>query len=854
MNWNISAWSIRQPVPSLVLFMVLMALGYFSFQQLPVTRFPNIDIPIVQVRVYQSGAAPSELETQVTKKIEDAIAGVNGVKHITSTVTEGSSLTIIEFRLEVNQDRALNDVKDAIARIRADLPRTIEEPIASRLEIEGLPIITYAAEAPAMTPEELSWFVDDTVVRALQGVKGVSQIQRIGGVEREIRIALDAGPAAGARHHGRRREPAGARDQRRPGRRARRDRRARAGDPHARRQATRRGSGRHHDRAAQGPQGAARSARHGRPTPSPSSAPSPRSTAGRWWRSPSPAPRAPATRSSAEDVDKTVAELRTKYPSVELTKIDNTVDYTLGVYKSTMTSMIEGAAAGDPRGARVPARLARHHHRRHRPAAVGHPGLLGHGRDGLLAEPRQPARHHHRHRHSGRRRHRRDREHRAPHAHGQVALSRRAARRPTRSASPSSPSPSRSSPCSRRSASWAASPGSISSSSAWSSRRPCSSRCWWRVSSRRCSPPISCAPSDHDEQEGWLLRTYTRLVGWSVAHRFKSVALGILIFAASIGSFYLLPSSFLPQEDTGRQLLAIELPPGSRLDDTRAVTEAVASRIRERPDVQQRVRQRRQPAGLGRRGAQGDADHQSGAEGRSASWTQAEIKEEIGRDLAGMPDMRYWFLNDDGQRQFQLVVAGRDAAAVNKVAAELTSEAKRLPHACQRGVHGRARPAGAARLSQDRNRRRPRRLDRGHLGGRAHRHHRRRGRQPRQVRRRRPPGADPRAARREGAHGPAYPGSAEGLDRRRRGRAAVGGRHVRDEPGADRHRPLRPHAPHRHRRRPRRRCAARRCREDADAGAGGQEPAGRRGAQAVRRTRRSWARCSRASPRPWSPA
>jgi multidrug efflux pump subunit AcrB len=90
MNWNISAWSIRRPVPSLVLFMVLIALGYVSFGQLPVTRFPNIDIPIVQVRVYQSGAAPSELEVQVTKRIEDAIAGVNGVKHQTSTVTEGS--------------------------------------------------------------------------------------------------------------------------------------------------------------------------------------------------------------------------------------------------------------------------------------------------------------------------------------------------------------------------------------------------------------------------------------------------------------------------------------------------------------------------------------------------------------------------------------------------------------------------------------------------------------------------------------------------------------------------------------------------------------------------------------------
>jgi multidrug efflux pump subunit AcrB len=155
MRWNVSAWSIRQPVPGLVLFMVLLALGWVSFANLPVTRFPNIDVPIVQVRITQAGAAPSELEVGVTKRIEDAIAGVNGIKHQTSAVTEGSSITTIEFRLEVNQDRALNDVKDAISRIRSELPRTIDEPIVTRLEIEGLPIVTYGARAPGKTPEAL---------------------------------------------------------------------------------------------------------------------------------------------------------------------------------------------------------------------------------------------------------------------------------------------------------------------------------------------------------------------------------------------------------------------------------------------------------------------------------------------------------------------------------------------------------------------------------------------------------------------------------------------------------------------------------------------------------------------------
>src|SRR5208282_294199 len=175
-----------------VAFAVLMILGLVSFRTMSVTRFPNIDIPIVQVLVTQSGAAPSELESQVTKKVEDAVASVNGVWHIISTVTDGSSVTIVQFNVgSVDIDRALNDVKDQIAKIRGDLPRTIDEPIVSRVDIEGLPIVTYAASAPGMTVEQLSWFVDDTVARDLQGVKGVGEVERFGGVDREIRVALD---------------------------------------------------------------------------------------------------------------------------------------------------------------------------------------------------------------------------------------------------------------------------------------------------------------------------------------------------------------------------------------------------------------------------------------------------------------------------------------------------------------------------------------------------------------------------------------------------------------------------------------------------------------------------------------
>ncbi|MEF2552509.1 efflux RND transporter permease subunit [Aurantimonas sp. A2-1-M11] len=191
MNWNFSAWAIRNPVPPILLFFVLVSLGIVSFINLPITRFPNIDVPVVAVTITESGAAPSELETQVTKKVEDAIAGISGVKHVTSTITDGSSVTAAEFRLEIDTDRATNDVKDAIAKIRSDLPRTIEEPIIQRIEVENQSIVTYAAAAPGKTPEQLSWFVDDIVIRALQGLNGVGRVERMGGVEREIQVRLD---------------------------------------------------------------------------------------------------------------------------------------------------------------------------------------------------------------------------------------------------------------------------------------------------------------------------------------------------------------------------------------------------------------------------------------------------------------------------------------------------------------------------------------------------------------------------------------------------------------------------------------------------------------------------------------
>src|SRR6476620_1303325 len=167
MALNISAWSIRNPLPSVVFSIILLILGWVSFTKLAVTRLPSADIPVISVAVSQFGAAPAELESQVTKTIEDGVSGVEGVRHISSSITDGLSLTTIQFALETNTDRALNDVKDAVTRVRANLPQNVTEPLIQRVDVIGLPIVTYAAISPGKTPEQLSYFVDDVVERAI---------------------------------------------------------------------------------------------------------------------------------------------------------------------------------------------------------------------------------------------------------------------------------------------------------------------------------------------------------------------------------------------------------------------------------------------------------------------------------------------------------------------------------------------------------------------------------------------------------------------------------------------------------------------------------------------------------------
>ncbi len=188
---NFSAWSIRNPIAPLLGFALLLFLGIKAFYDLPITRFPNIDVPVVAITVTQSGASPSELEAQVTKEVEDAVASISGIDEIQSTVTDGQSLTTVLFRIEKPTEEAVQDTKDAIDKIRSELPADIEEPVVSKIDVEGQAIQTFAVSSPNMTLEELSWFVDDTIKRALQGQPGVGKIDRYGGADREVRVALN---------------------------------------------------------------------------------------------------------------------------------------------------------------------------------------------------------------------------------------------------------------------------------------------------------------------------------------------------------------------------------------------------------------------------------------------------------------------------------------------------------------------------------------------------------------------------------------------------------------------------------------------------------------------------------------
>lgn len=188
---NISAWCIKNPIPAIMLFVMLSFAGSISYQVMKVQNFPDLDLPTVTIVVSLPGASPTQLETQVARKIENSLASLQGLKHIYTNVQDGVVSMTAEFRLEKPVQEAVDDVRSAVAQIRADLPTDLRDPQINKLNVSGAPILAYTISATNMDDEALSWFVDNELTKKLLSVKGLGRVSRVGGINRQINVDLD---------------------------------------------------------------------------------------------------------------------------------------------------------------------------------------------------------------------------------------------------------------------------------------------------------------------------------------------------------------------------------------------------------------------------------------------------------------------------------------------------------------------------------------------------------------------------------------------------------------------------------------------------------------------------------------
>ncbi|MBX5011200.1 efflux RND transporter permease subunit [Rhizobium lentis] len=188
---NFSAWSIRNPVPSILLFVMLAVGGLLAFKQLPIQNFPDMDLPTITVTATLDGAAPTQLETEVARTIEDSLASLSYLDHITTTITDGTVTIKVSFELEKDSETALNEVRNAVDSVKGDLPAQMESPSVTKVTVQSSALVTYAIRSTALNETELSWFVDNDLTKALLSVPGVGQVNRIGGIDREVHVDLD---------------------------------------------------------------------------------------------------------------------------------------------------------------------------------------------------------------------------------------------------------------------------------------------------------------------------------------------------------------------------------------------------------------------------------------------------------------------------------------------------------------------------------------------------------------------------------------------------------------------------------------------------------------------------------------
>ena len=678
-SFNVSAYSIRQPVPSIVLFIVLCFLGWMSYNNLPITRFPNIDVPLIQIRVVQAGAAPAELESQIAKRVEDAVASITGVKRVISNLTDGQSSTVVEFRLEVNTDRALNDVKDAIAKIRADLPRGIEEPIIERLDIENQPIMTVAVAASSMTLEQLSWFVDDTVKRELQGLRGIGRISRNGGVLREIRVALDPnrlmalGVTAG--------------DVNRQLRATNVDLAGGRGDIGGQQQSIRTLAGAQTVEELAATKIVLPGGREVRLSDLGTVTDlyeEPKSFTRLNGETPTVAFQVFRSKGASDVRVAALArakidELRAAHPAIAFSEIDNSVNYTAGNHTSAMTMLMEGALLTV-----IVVFLFLRDFRATVISAVALPlsiiptfwvmDMLGFSMnlvsllavilvtgilvDDAIVEIENIVRH----MKMGKSPYRASME-----AADEIGLAVIAISLTIVAVF---------APVSFM--------GGIAGQYFKQFGLVVAIAVLFSLLVARLVTPMLAAyflrPHAHKEaKDGVLMRAYLRFLSGTIRFRYLTLLAGIGIFALSIWAVRFLPTGFIPFPDEARFVISMELPPGSNLDDTRERTDRLAKLIREKiPEVESVL-------------VIGGSNPLGTLEVRRATVivrlvhktkrerTQRQIQQATSPLFTQIPDIRAWYVNDRGERELSIIVMGTDERNLSRAVANLEAEMRQIP-------------------------------------------------------------------------------------------------------------------------------------------------------------------------------
>lgn len=667
---NMSTWAIRKPVPSLALFLVLVIVGMVSFMRLPVTQFPNIDIPIVTIGIAQPGAAPSEITNQIVKPVESAVSDVSGVNHVSATATDGFASITIEFDLEVDTDRALNDVKDAIAGVRGDLPDSITEPNVQRVDVTGAPILTYAVSDPTQSIENVSYFVDEIVARDLTSANGIGKVSRIGGGDQAIEVELspDRLLALGLT----------AADVNTQLRQNNIDLGGGSGDLAGQEFSIRAlGSAATIDDLAAMPitltgGGAVRLDDLGAVFDGAQDADSFAMFNGQPVVAFGVFRATGASDLTAGDTAKArIARLSEAYPNVTFALIDDATTYTNSTYHSAMETLYEGAAL-----AIIVVFLFLKNWRATLITAVALPlsiiptfivmnylgfslntvSLLGITLvtgilvDDAIVEIENIVRHIH----MGKPAYEASEEAASEIGTTVIAISFTIVA--------------------------VFAPVSFMSGIAGQYFKQfgltVAVAVLFSLLVARLITPMMAAyflrdgTIAHQEKDGLIMRAYMRILGWTLRNRFVTLMLGVVIFAGSIFSATLLPTEFVPPSDTGRASVSIELPPGSLMEQTRLASRNVTQMIQSIPEVQTVFVDGSDTAATIRIGFGSKTTRDK---------SSFEIADELELLLASVPDVRLFVLSENGTRDLAISVLGDDADAAAAAAQTLASQMNGLP-------------------------------------------------------------------------------------------------------------------------------------------------------------------------------